>query len=202
MLGIGSFPQGGEELMKHAARAVLGLLATVLACGPAWATTSLERTESDLIQEASLIVTGHCTHLQSQWIDRDLVTVATITVSEVLKGQAGSEVTVVLPGGIDARRPVPVAMSFPAAPEIFQQENVLLFLTPEERVAGGYAVVGFSQGKFTLASNARGAKVASQDLSALNLLGRGGAVSRGRAKTLSIPELQRKIQALAAERPR
>jgi hypothetical protein len=180
--------------MRHVARATLGLLATALALTPAWATTAVERTEADLIQEASIIVTGQCTHLQSRWIDRNLVTIATISVSEVLKGQAGSQVTVVLPGGTDTSRRVPIAMSFPAAPEIFQQENVLLFLTPEDRVADGYAVVGFSQGKFTVAETPQGQKVASQNLSELNLQGRTGAVNRGRAKTLLLSQLRQKIR--------
>ena len=90
--------------MRRAARAVPGLLAVALALTPAWATTAVERTDTDLIQAATVIVTGHCTHLQSQWIDRTLVTIATISVTEVLKGQAGSVVTVVLPGGIDTPR--------------------------------------------------------------------------------------------------
>jgi hypothetical protein len=189
--------------MRNAARAVSGLLATALALMPAWATTAVERTETDLIQESAIIVTGHCTHLQSQWLDRTLVTIATISVSEVLKGQAGSEVTVVLPGGTDTHRRVPIAMTFPAAPQIRQQEDVLLFLRPEEPVANGYTIVGFSQGKLTLADNGQGQKVASQDLSALNLQGRTGAVTRGRAKTLLLSELRQKIrETQAAGRPR
>lgn len=184
--------------MRRAARAVLGLLAAALALTPAWATTAVERTDTDLIQEASIIITGHCTHLQSQWLDRTLVTIATISVSEVLKGQAGSEVTVVLPGGVDVHRRVPIAMSFPAAPEISQRENVLLFLAPEDRVPHGYAIVGFSQGKLTIANNVQGQPVASQNLSSLNLQGRSGAVSPGRSKTLLLSELRQKIQAVAA----
>lgn len=181
--------------MRRVARVVLCLLVAALALTPAWATTAVERTDTDLIQEAAIIVTGHCTHLQSQWLDRTLVTIATISVSEVLKGQAGSEVTVVLPGGIDVHRRFPIAMSFPAAPQISQQENVLLFLTPEDRVPHGYAIVGFSQGKLTIANNVQGQAVASQNLSALNLQGRSGTVSRGRAKTLLLSELRQKIQA-------
>jgi len=180
--------------MRRAARAVLGLGVAVLAVTPAWATTAVERTDTDLIQEAAIIVTGHCTRLQSQWLDRTLVTLATISVTEVLKGQAGTEVTVVLPGGIDVHRRFPIAMSYPAAPEIYQQENVLLFLTPEDRVPHGYAIVGFSQGKLTIADNGLGQQVASQNLSALNLLGRTGAVSRGRSRTLPLSELRQKIQ--------
>jgi hypothetical protein len=180
--------------MRRAATAVLGLLAATLALTPAWATTAVERTDTDLIQEATVIVTGHCTHLQSQWLDRTLVTLATISVTEVLKGQAGAEVTVVLPGGVDVHRRFPIAMSYPAAPEISQQENVLLFLIPEDRVPQSYAIVGFSQGKLTVADNGLGQKVASQNLSALNLQGRTGAVSRGRSRTLLLSELRQKIQ--------
>jgi hypothetical protein len=180
--------------MRRAARAVLGLLAAVLALTPAWASTAVERTDTDLIQEASVIVTGHCTHLQSQWLDRTLVTIATISVSEVLKGQAGSEVTVVLPGGVDVHRRFPIAMSFPAAPQISQQENVLLFLTPEDRVPHGYAIVGFSQGKLTVANNAQGQAMASQNLSALNLQSHTGPIHRGRSRTLPLSELRQKIQ--------
>lgn len=180
--------------MRRVARAVLGLLVAATALMPAWATTAVERTDTDLIQEAAIIVTGHCTRLQSQWLDRTLVTIATISVTEVLKGQAGSEVTVVLPGGIDSHRRVPVAMSYPGAPEIRQQENVLLFLRPESRVPHGYAIVGFSQGKLTVADNGLGQPVASQNLSALNLQGRTGAVSHGRSKTVLLSELRQKIQ--------
>jgi hypothetical protein len=187
--------------MRRAARAVLGLAAAALALTPAWATTAVERTDTDLIQEAAIIITGHCTHLQSQWLDRTLVTIATISVSEVLKGQAGSEVTVVLPGGIDVHRRVPIAMTFPAAPEVYQQENVLLFLTPEDRVPHGYAIVGFSQGKLTIADNGLGQPVASQNLSALNLQGRTGAVSRGRSRTMLLSELRQKIQQVLAGTP-
>jgi hypothetical protein len=187
--------------MKNATRAALGLLATALALTPARATTALERTETDLIQEASAIITGQCTHLQSQWAGRTLVTIATISVSEVLKGEVGPQVTVVLLGGIDTSRQVPIAMSFPAAPEIFMQENVLLFLTPQDLVANGYAIVGFSQGKFTIAQTSQGQMMASQNLSELNLQGRTGAITRGHAKTLSLSELRQKVrETLAAER--
>jgi hypothetical protein len=187
--------------MRSLGKAVLGLVAAALAWTPAWATTAVERTETDLIEEASIIVTGQCTHLQSQWIDRSLVTIATISVSEVLKGQAGPEVTVVLPGGIDASGRIPVALVYPAAPQIFPQEDVLLFLTPQGLVAQGYAVVGFSQGKLSLGLNTQGQKVASQDLSQLNLQGRTGAVTRGRAKTLLLADLRQKIrETLAAGR--
>jgi hypothetical protein len=190
-------------MLRSTARVVVLSLLAAAAALPAWATTAVERTESDLVQESALIVTGHCTGLQSQWVGRTLVTLATVQVTEALKGSPGSTVTVVLPGGVDSNRKIPVAMSYPAAPQIFQKEDVLLFLVPEDLVAGAYAVDGFSQGKLTLTQDARGKKVATQDLSALNLLGRSGSLRRGTAKTIDLDELRQRIrQTPDAERER
>jgi hypothetical protein len=176
-------------------------LVAALAVPAGWATTAVEHTDTELIQAADVILTGRCVGLQSQWVDRDLVTIATISVSEVLKGQAGSQVTVVLPGGIDANRPIPVAMSFPAAPSIQAEEDVLLFLTAEGRVADGWAIVGFSQGKFTMVE-AGGQKVATQDLGALSLQRRNGELRRGSVKTFPLAQLRSKIrETLDIERP-
>jgi len=189
-------------MLRSTVRAAIGLLVATLAVPALWATTAIERTENDMVQEAAIIVTGHCTHRQSQWAGKTLVTLATIQVSETLKGDAGPQLTVVLPGGVDSNRRIPVAMSYPAAPEIFQQEDVLLFLTPEDLVAGGYSIVGFSQGKFSLAM-AKGKQVATQDLSGLNLQGRDGSLRRGQGKTIQLDELRARVrQTPAAGRER
>jgi len=187
--------------MRRAGMIALALLAA-LAASPLRATTALERSTNEMIQEAQLILTGRCTHVESRWVGRDLVTLATIAVSESLKGQAGSEVTVVIPGGVDSRRAIPIAMTFPAAPSIQLRENVLLFLTPEDQVAGGFAIVGFSQGKFTLAPETSGKSLASQNLTGLSLISRKGAVSPGMAKSISIPELRQQIHAMAGTNER
>jgi hypothetical protein len=167
-----------------------------------WATTAIMLAEGEMIAEAEVVVTGRCSGVQSQWLDRDLVTLATIEVSEVLKGQAGSTLTVVLPGGVDVNRPVPVAMTFPAAPEIYLGEEVLLFLIGEDRVAQGFGIVGFSQGKFSLVEDAAGGKAATQDLSALSLVGRNGSTWRGSAKTINLEQLRQRIRQLSAPQAR
>jgi hypothetical protein len=188
--------------MRHAVKAVLCLLAIVSAMWtiqPAAATTALERTEAGMIREAAVIVTGRCTNLRSQWAGRILVTVATISVSEVFKGRSGTEMTVILPGGVDLDRRIPIAMTVPAAPEILKQEDVLLFLNPEDLVAGSYSIVGFSQGKLTVVDGPGGEKVATQDLSALSLQGRDGSLRRGSAKTIPLASLHRKVREALAE---
>jgi hypothetical protein len=190
-------------MLRSKARAVVFGLLAATAIPAAWGTTAVERSEGDMVQEAALIVTGHCTRLQSQWAGKTLVTLATVQVTEALKGSPGSTVTVALPGGVDANRKIPVEMTYPAAPTIYNQENVLLFLVPQELVAGSYSVVGFSQGKLTLAETPQGKKVATQDLSALNLQGRTGTIRRGTAKTIDLDELRQRIrQAASAGRER
>jgi hypothetical protein len=184
--------------MRHLARAALCGAALLVAAGAVHATTAVEMNENDLIQQASDIVIGKCIAVQSQWIGRDLVTLASIEVTESLKGTAASLLTVVIPGGADSNRPVPIVMSFPAAPEIREQENVLLFLTPEDRVANGYAIVGFSQGKFSIAENAQGKKVASQNLSELTLQGKRGS-RLGDARAVVLADLRLRIQAALAK---
>lgn len=184
--------------MKRAV-GVLGLLA-LLAIPALHATTAVERSQEEMIREAGLIVTGRCTGLRSTWVDRNLVTLATISVSEVLKGQAGKEVTVVIPGGIDSSRRIPIAVNYPAAPEILKQEDVLLFLVPEPMVAQGHAIVGFSQGKFSLAENEQGQLFATQNLGELRLQGRAG-VTRGTASSVSIDALRQQIRSLPGLKP-
>jgi hypothetical protein len=181
--------------MRQAAKVGLCLLAAALAVPGLWATTAVEHSENDLIQVAEVIVVGRVVGQASQWIDRDLVTVVNVEVSEVLKGSVGSTVSVVVPGGVDTNRPVPVAMTYPAAPELMGNENVLLFLTAEGRLADGYGIVGFSQGKFTVVESAQGEKIATQNLSQLNLQDRTGNVTRGAAKSIPLKQLRQKIKA-------
>jgi hypothetical protein len=181
-------------MLRRTIRAILGVLVAVLAVPAAQATTAVELTEADLVQESTLIVAGHCTHLQSQWTGNILMTLATIQVTEVLKGNAGSPLTVALPGGVDANRPVPVAMNYVGAPVILQQEDVVLFLKSQNLVAGSFGVVGFSQGKFTLAQDAQGRKVATQNLGDLNLQTNAGSLHRGMATTIQLDELRQRIR--------
>jgi hypothetical protein len=190
-------------MMKQISKVALSLLVAALAIPALQATTAVERSETELIQEADLIIVGRVAETQSTWVDNDLVTLATVNVSETLKGNPGAQVKVVLPGGVDLNRRIPIAMTFPAAPEMMKQENVLLFLTAEGRVVGGYSVVGFSQGKFTVVEDAaKGEKVATQNLSDLSLQDGNGNARRGGAKAISLKQLRQKVQTLAVERPR
>lgn len=182
---------------------VLAGTAFVLAALPAasWATTVVEVTPEEMMRQAPVIVVGQCVHKESAWVGRDLVTLATFSVSEGLKGaETGTEITVVLPGGVDLKRPVPIAKTYPSAPQLGEQEQALLFLTPEGRVPDGYMVVGYSQGKFTLVPGPGGKTMAAQDLGGLSLLGKAGGLTSGGARAIPFEQLRRQILDVASGR--
>jgi hypothetical protein len=120
-------------------------------------------TNKDLTIDADLIVVGECVDTAGIWMDRKLYTLATILVSDVMKGDASPVVTVALPGGVDVNRKIPVAMTYPGAPHVAPREEVLLFLTHgDDEVAGTYAVMGVSQGKFSIVQDDQGRSLVSR----------------------------------------
>ena len=169
--------------------AVLALPAAVVAQEVALASRLTNR---QLTEQADLVAIGQCVESRSQWLGRDLVTVATVSLSEVIKGQERSTVSVVLPGGIDATRRIKVASTWVGAPTIRPREEVFLFLTRGEAVPGAYVVMGFSQGKLSIVPDRQGKQV-SQDLSQVRLLA-GEKVVRGARTTTTLSEFKREIK--------
>ncbi|MEK6407842.1 MAG: hypothetical protein AABN34_12840 [Acidobacteriota bacterium] len=132
---------------------------------------------------------------RTAWIEdgRVLVTLATVTVDEVIKGTAASTLTVVLPGGVDLDRRIPVAMTYAGAPTMASQEEVFLFLTGEERVTNGYAVMGFAQGKLSVIRDEDGEKLVSSDLTKVRG-NKGPGVVRGNRQFVSLSEFKAKVK--------
>jgi hypothetical protein len=117
-----------------------------------------------MTDQSDLIAIGTCVDTQSVWVDRTLVTLTTISVGETLKGAEQGTITVALPGGIDAHRKFPIAMTYPGAPQITPGEDLFLFLIADEQTAGRYKVTGFSQGKFSIGKDERGEHFVARDL--------------------------------------
>jgi len=124
------------------------------------ATTLTKLSEEAMTDAAAVIVEGHCTALTGQWVGKTLYTLATITVDDALKGNPGQELTLVIPGGVDLDREVPIAFTVPGAPVVQEGENLLLFLAPDGAVGGGYAAVGFNQGKLSVVTAPDGKRMA------------------------------------------
>ena len=148
----------------------------------------------DMVAQSDVIAIGNCLETKSMWVDQSLVTLATVSVSESLKGGATGNVTVVLPGGVDANRKFPIAMSYPGAPRLTPGEDVFLFLTSDTDSGLGYNVAGFSQGKFSIVTDEDGQQVVSRDLTKMVLQG-GNGVRRGGANVTPLATFKDQVKA-------
>ena len=148
----------------------------------------------EMVDQSDVIAIGNCLDTKSVWVDGSLVTLASVNVSESLKGGEVQSLTVVLPGGVDANRQVPVAMSYPGAPRMTPGENVFLFLTSDTDYGLGYNVAGFSQGKFSIVSDEDGQPVVSRDLTKITLQGNNG-VRRGGANVIPLENFKDQVKA-------
>lgn len=163
-------------------------------------TSAVDASLRDLALQSELIVTGRCVDIRSSWIQdgRVLVTLATVTVDEVIKGGQVSTVTVALPGGVDQNRSIPVAMTYAGAPTMSPQEEVFLFLTAEDRVPDGYAVSGFAQGKLSVIEDENGQKVVSSDRTKIRGQSGPGA-TRGNRQFVRLSEFKEKVRGYLAQ---
>ena len=148
----------------------------------------------DMVDQSDVIAIGNCVDTKSVWVDRSLVTLATVSVSETLKGAESGNLTVVLPGGVDANRKFPIAMSYPGAPRLTPGEDVFLFLNSDTDYGLGYNVAGFSQGKFSIVNDEEGEPVVSRDLTKLTLQTNNG-VRRGGANVISLATFKDQVKA-------
>ena len=135
--------------MANLSERLAGGLLLVLAAATASAEISVRLSNQQLTDQADVIVVGRATDSASRWIGRTLVTAVTVPVTESLKGAAGDRIEVLLPGGVDANRPVRVAMTYAGAPRVQNNEEVFLFLTHDATLAG-YVVAGFARGSSRL----------------------------------------------------
>ena len=147
----------------------------------------------DMVSQSDVIAIGSCVNTQSVWVDRNLVTLATVSVNETIKGAGSETLTVVLPGGVDANRKVPIAMSYPGAPRLTPGEDVFLFLTADTDFGTGYNVAGFSQGKFSIVTDEDGERVVSRDLTKMSLQGNNG-VRRGQSNATPLSSFKERVK--------
>jgi len=150
-------------------------------------------TMRDMAQGSAMIVTGQCTGTRSTWVDRTLYTIATISVSETIKGDPSTTVEVALLGGADVNRKIPVAMHFPGAPVIQPQEEVFLFLTPAEPMTGSYSIMGYAQGKLSIVENEQGEKMVSRNPARTRINSASG-VMRGNVQMTKLSEFKEKVR--------
>ena len=107
-----------------------------------------------LTKQSGLVVTGEVQETKSQWADNKeaIVTIATISIQEVIKGRsAAKKVRVKYEGGeVDG-----LGMRVSDAAELAGGETVLLFLNHGHHNSDGaeYEIVGKAQGKYTIGND-------------------------------------------------
>ena len=145
----------------------------------------------DMVNQSDVIAIGNVVDTKSVWVDRTLVTLATFSISESLKGSETSTITVELPGGIDANRKL--AMTYPGAPSLTPGEDAFLFLTATGETGGSYNVAGFSQGKFSIITDEDGEQMVSRNLSKTALKSNNG-VRRGGSDLIPLANLKEQVR--------
>lgn len=146
-----------------------------------------------MAEEANVIAIGTCRSLESQWIDRNLVTRATVEVEETLAGKPHHSLTVLLPGGVDDRGPVPLASEIQGGPSLMLGERAFLFLREIPQMPDHYVILGFSQGKFAIRERPGDEARIVRDLSDLVLQG-GDGMERGHPTSDSLEAFRRRVR--------
>jgi hypothetical protein len=193
--------------MKKKLYALSGVFLIVLVIAGLWATTATDinsvqeapqpmasmasgMSMEQMAQGATVIVIGECTGTQSQWAGRNLYTLATVLVTESLKGAPPQNVTVAIPGGIDGNRRFPIAMTYAGAPQFALGEEVVIFLDDtQSEIPNTYAVMGFSQGKFSVNQASNGEKVVMRDMTK-GTVPRGSGAIRGNLQSIPLLEFK------------
>lgn len=177
------------------------LLAAALAAGGAIAGSNTNVSERAMAREAEAIIVGSVVDTRSSWLGKTLVTVAKVKVDETLKGARTPLVEVVLPGGIDATRRVPVAMTYPGAPRLVPDEHVLLFLDRSDIGKDALIVSGYAQGKYMVARDPSGQTIVTRNASEARNVGAPG-LREGGTERRTLDEFRRQLKGyLAPPRP-
>ena len=164
------------------------------------ATTVQHFSTAELTLGADTIVEGECLSSQPLWINGTLVTSVQFQVSARLKGNPPSLISVVLPGGLDLSREVPVQVTFPGIPTMSPTQEMLLFLVPYTAIAGSYTILGMAQGKYSISTDTVTGTQARSDSSGATLA-TAAAEAQGRVHELKLDLLRQQIADLLTAAP-
>jgi hypothetical protein len=190
------FPQSPEEGYAMSKMLVRSVAAATLAFAlalPVGATTYAEMTDREMTVQSDAIVVARVAQSKSQWIGKQLVTVVDMRVSETLKGDQKTTMQVVLPGGADLKRKIPVSMSYPGAPTLRQGESVVLFLNKTSLRPGAMVISGFSQGKYNVVTDQTGEAVVTRSATDAPKGARSFAATPGTEKRRTLSDFRAEI---------
>jgi hypothetical protein len=149
----------------------------LLASGTAFSTTVIPLSFDRIFSDADLIFVGEVVALQSSWEtraeSRSIVTLVTFDVSAVLKGQVGLRTQLTFLGGTIGDLTEQVS----DMPQFKIGDRDVLFVSPERYAAS--PLVGFSQGRFRVQTDASGNSVVRTFQGRPLLLGLGNGLVTG-----------------------
>jgi hypothetical protein len=123
---------------------------------PAQAATVAKMDLPALVDAADAIVIGRPRSAEAVWVNGELYTRYRVEVEESLLGSAGGDIAVVVPGGVDRKRRVPIAAVVEGAPTLRRDARTALFVVQSHFPVGGdFAIAGFNQGIVELDGAAR-----------------------------------------------
>ncbi|MDY7094029.1 MAG: hypothetical protein SX243_13760 [Acidobacteriota bacterium] len=179
------------------ALSVLALVA--LLALPASASTFVNMSQQEMLQESVAVVQGQILEVTSFWNDERTVifTEALVQVREEVVGKTDATVVRVRTAGGTVNGYTIEAAGFP---QFNRGQNTLLFLQPAE--AGVYQVVGYRLGQYRITRDRQGAEMAVPTLEAgVQLLTADGRPAE-RPRTIQLDELKTQLRAQARRIPR
>jgi len=124
--------------------ALLGVLAALVACAAARATTLMRMSVEKMARTAEVVVRGRCVANATGWDAGEIWTVTTFQIEETWKGAPGGLITVRLLGG----RAENLTSTVDGVPRFQAGEDVVLFL--ERAGREDFSIVSWMQGTFRI----------------------------------------------------
>jgi len=141
--------------------ALLGVLAALVACAAARATTLMRMSVEKMARTAEVVVRGRCVANATGWDAGEIWTVTTFQIEETWKGAPGGLITVRLLGG----RAENLTSTVDGVPRFQAGEDVVLFL--ERAGREDFSIVSWMQGTFRIQMDRRsGEESVAQDTAA------------------------------------
>ena len=145
---------------------VAGLIAASIA--QLQASTLLQLSLDDMIRKSSSIVRGKAQRTYTALHGTMIYSHYQIQVSEVLKGTAGSQIDLYVPGGIANG----VRQTYAGAPDLAAGQDYVIFLWTSK--SGVTQVIGLSQGLFGITTSAAGQQMVVRAASTERILNSSG----------------------------
>ncbi len=155
-----------------------------------YATTLLQLSMNDMIQQSTMIVQGTAKPSYSAFRGSIIYTHYQVQVSQVLKGSAGASIDVAVLGGAASG----LRQSYAGAPTLVPGQQYVLFLWTSK--TGLTQVIGLSQGLFTLVAGASGQATAMRAAAADRMVNSAGAEVTDSDLKITLSDLKARIQSV------